>query len=433
MKFKYTDSELKEYDKAHIWHPYTSMLDPLPCYLVESADGVYIQLDNGQRLIDGMSSWWAVIHGYNNAYLNAAIENQIKKMSHVMFGGLTHRPAVELAKRLIDLTPDGLEHVFYCDSGSVAVEVAMKMALQYWQSCGQESKCKFVTVRSGYHGDTWHAMSVCDPDKGMHRIYNGRLSAQFFINPPKSKFNGEWIEDDLLEVKSFFEVKHNELAAFIIEPIVQGTGGMRFYHSRYLQELKKLCIQYNILLICDEIATGFGRTGKLFASEWAGICPDIMCLGKAITGGYMSFAATLATRKVAYTISEGTPGTFMHGPTFMGNPLACAVANASLDLIESGNIPEKVKRIEELLTIGLNEAWHIKQVQDVRILGAIGVVEVKKDIDVGKIQSLFVKNNIWVRPFGKLIYIMPPYVISDMELDFLIKNMIKTIQEYYAE
>lgn len=433
MKYDLAAADLKEYDKTHIWHPYTSMLSPLPCYMVDSAQGVYIRLENGQKLIDGMSSWWAVIHGYNNPYLNKAVENQLKKMSHIMFGGLTHRPAIELARRLIDMTPAKLEHIFFCDSGSVAVEVAMKMALQYWQSIGMCGKCKFVTARSGYHGDTWHAMSVCDPDKGMHRIYNGRLSVQLFVDSPMSKFNGEWLEDDLIQVKSLFKNRHDEIAAFIIEPIVQGTGGMRFYHPRYLKELKKLCEQYNILLILDEIATGFGRTGKMFASEWAGICPDIMCLGKAITGGYMSFASTLATGKVAFTISEGVPGEFMHGPTFMANPLACAVANASLDLIESQNIPEKVKIIEQRLKTGLSGAWSIPEVKDIRVLGAIGVIEVIEDVDVGKIQCLFVKNNIWVRPFGKLIYIMPPYIISLEELDLLMKNLINTIREYYAK
>jgi adenosylmethionine-8-amino-7-oxononanoate aminotransferase len=424
-------TEMLSFDREHIWHPYTSMTNPLPCFLVDSAEGVYLHLKSGQRLIDGMSSWWAMIHGYNNSHINEAICNQLKKMSHVMFGGLTHEPAIRLAKRLIDMVPTGLEHVFFCDSGSVAVEVAMKVALQYWHAQKRGKKCKFATISSGYHGDTWHAMSVCDPVTGMHQIFNSGLSAQLFVDAPTSKFDGDWNDADLQEVQALFSDKHNEIAAFIIEPIVQGAGGMRFYHPFFLKELKRLCQQYDILLIVDEIATGFGRTGKLFASEWSDISPDIMCVGKAITGGYLSFAATLTSKKIATVISEGHPGVLMHGPTFMGNPLACAAANASLDLIESTDILEKVKTIERALKKGLAEARLMPQVADVRVLGAIGVVETKDTVDLERIQNIFVANNIWVRPFGKLIYIMPPFIISPDELNQLIAGLLASIKTYY--
>lgn len=422
--------ELLDFDVKHIMHPYTSPTKPIPCYLVESASGVYLNMSDGRRLIDGMSSWWAVIHGYNNIYMNEAITTQLNKMSHVMFGGITHEPAVKLAKRLIQMTPKGLDHVFYSDSGSVAVEVALKMALQYWYSVEQPKKCKFATVRSGYHGDTWHPMSVCDPVTGMHHIFNQTLSAQFFVPKPTTKFDGIWNESDLDAVRDLFTNHHKEIAAFIIEPIVQGAGGMRFYHPNYLSGLRKLCKEYHILLIVDEIATGFGRTGKMFACEWSQITPDIMCVGKALTSGYITFAATLTSHKVAQVISNGYPGVFMHGPTFMGNPLACSAANASLDLIEKYNILDKISKIETQLKIELNSLNSLNGVKEVRVLGAIGVVEVEEEVNLEVLQKMFVDRGIWIRPFGKLIYMMPPYVITSEQLHQLTSQFCKTVQDY---
>ena len=408
---------MQTFDNNHIWHPYAKIPNDVPAYLVESAQGVYLHLANGKSVIDGMSSWWSAIHGYNHPLLNQALKTQLDKMSHVMFGGLTHQAAIDLGETLLSITAENLSKVFFADSGSVSVEVALKMALQYWHKKGQTSKQKFVTIRGGYHGDTFGAMSVCDPENGMHHLFCGVLTQQFFVKNPSMLPTEEALQD----LQTTLKQHANSIAAMILEPVVQGAGGMRFYNPQYLTQAKALCDEHNVLFILDEIATGFGRTGELFALEYVDVEPDILCLGKALTGGYMSLAATLTTDDIAQHI-----GTLMHGPTFMANPLACAVANASIELLLNSAWQDNIARIEKHFYNELSPLKQHKKVADVRILGAIAVIEMVAEIDIKPTQAALIEQGVWLRPFGKLLYAMPPFIITDDEL-LTITKAIKNV------
>ncbi|MHB8389365.1 MAG: adenosylmethionine--8-amino-7-oxononanoate transaminase [Acidobacteriaceae bacterium] len=422
-------ADVMAFDRAHLWHPYAPMIDPAPVWTVISASGVRLKLADGRELIDGMASWWAAIHGYNHPRLNRAVVDQLKCMAHVMFSGLTHAPAVELARRLVALTPDPLEKVFLCDSGSVAVEVAIKMAVQYWQARGQPGKHRLLALRGGYHGDTFAAMSVCDPITGMHQLFEGVTPKQYFAPRPACRFDDPWDPSDIAGFARLIETHRDKLAAVILEPIVQGAGGMWFYHPEYLRQVRTLCDTHGVLLIADEIATGFGRTGRLFACEHAGIAPDILCLGKALTGGYLTLAATLTTAAVAETISRNGAGCFMHGPTFMANPLACAVAMASIDLLLDSGWQARVRDIERQMRTELAPCAALAAVREVRILGAISVVDMHKPVDLRTWAPRIVEAGIWLRPFGHLVYMMPPYVIDPTDLSVLTGAVRRVLAE----
>lgn len=423
----FNSSNLARLDRAHVWHPYTSFTNPGMVTPVSHAQGVKLYLADGSELIDGMSSWWSTLHGYNHPVLNQAVIDQVGKMAHVMFAGITHEPAVKLASTLAQITPDGLNKVFFSDSGSVAVEVALKMAMQYWHAQGQAQRTTFLTLKRGYHGDTFGAMSVCDPHSGMHHLFHHALSHHLFAEAPSCGFDEPFQETHIAKFAQLIQQHRQKIAAVILEPIVQGAGGMRFYSPHYLRRVRELCDQHSILLIVDEIATGFGRTGKLFACEHAGISPDIMCIGKALTAGYITLAATLCNDKVSNGICSGDNGVFMHGPTYMANPLACAVANASIDLLLNSDWQTAVTAIGQQMREELAPCKDFSYVTDVRVLGAIGVVELESAVNTGELMPLFIEQGVWVRPFGNIIYLMPPFIISKDDLSKLTSALIKVV------
>ncbi len=419
--------QLLKIDEDAIWHPYTALASDIPVYHVTSANGVRIKLSDGRELIDGMSSWWSVIHGYNQPEINKALEEQLKDMAHVMFGGLTHTPAIKLTEQLLAITPEPLDAVFYSDSGSVSVDVAMKMAIQYWHAKGEPQRQRFISLRHGYHGDTIGAMSVCDPETGMHSLFADALPKQVFIEQPQCRFGEACTEEHIAPLKHALKEYGQHIAALIMEPVVQAAGGMWFYSADYVKQARELCYEHNVLLIFDEIATGFGRTGKLFACEHADVVPDIMCIGKSLTGGYLSLAATLTTKDIHQTIDGGDPGVFMHGPTFMANALACTAALTSIRLLLESNWQENINRLEQGLEKGLQPCKELSKVKEVRVLGAIGVVELNDPVDMKTIVPQFVEAGVWVRPFGKLVYVMPPYIIENDDLNTLTSAMVKII------
>lgn len=424
-----TVSSALQFDAQHLWHPYTNVMSPGPMHLVKSAEDIWLTLGDGTRVIDAMSSWWCTIHGHRHPEITAAMHKQLDKMPHVMFGGLTHEPAIELGRRLLNVLPSGLDRIFYCDSGSVSVEVAMKMAVQYQIAHGRRNKVEFATIRGGYHGDTWKAMSVCDPVTGMHGLFKGALSIQHFLPRPPIAFDGEWVEDmalnGLAELEKLLADKGDHIAALIIEPVVQGAGGMYFYHPEWINRAQALCAEYNTLVIFDEIATGFGRTGKLFATDFVDRSPDIICLGKALTGGHISFAATVASEDVASGIGNSEAGVFMHGPTFMGNPLACSAATASLDLLNTVDWHKQVSGISCQLATELEPARSLPQVADCRVLGGIGVIEMKTPVDPKVAHAAALETGVWLRPFGHNIYCMPPYIIEPDDLSKVTRAMVE--------